>query len=74
MLYVGARRGVGGAGDRGVGDAAVEGVVPDGEGLVNDGLGVVVLVAGEAGDGALGEYVGEDLLYVGVVCPFLIAE
>lgn len=38
VLDVGARVGVGCAGDGGVGDAAVEGVVPDGESLFCDVL------------------------------------
>ena len=61
MLHVGPWRGVGGAGDGGVGDAAGEGVEPDGEYLVADGVGVGGLVAGEPADGALVEDVGEDV-------------
>ena len=45
VLHVGARRGVGSAGDGGVGDAVVEGVVPDGEHLVADGLRTAGLIA-----------------------------
>ena len=67
VLHVGARRGVGGAGDRGVGDAVREGVVPDGEDLFLDVLRAVGLVAREAADGALLQDVGEYLFYLRVV-------
>ena len=67
VLDVGAGRGVGGAGDGGIGYSVVEGVVPDGEDLVGDVGGAVGLVAGEAGDGALGDDVGEYLFYLWVV-------
>ncbi len=67
VLHVGGGRRVGGAGDGGVGEAAQQRVVPDGQHLllyVGFGAGLVAL---EAGDDALREGVGEDLRYLGVL-------
>lgn len=62
VLDVGAWVGVGGAGDGGVGNAAVEGIVPYGEGLVGDVGGARGLVALEFAHDALVEDVAEYLL------------
>ena len=66
VLDVGMLGGRRGAGDGGIGDAAFEGVIPDGFDLADHGL-CILLIARDAGDDTLVEDVGEDTVDEGVL-------